>query len=87
MLVLTRKQGERIFIDGGIVLTVLAVKGQQIRLGFEAPAAVGIQREELLAGWNGVPVGSRGAQPRTAGGRRMVRRPRPEGSARCASRG
>ena len=51
MLVLSRKIGERIVIGDNVVLTVLAVKGRQVRLGIEAPAAVPIRRETLtLAG-------------------------------------
>ena len=47
MLVLSRKIDERIVIGECIVVTVLAVNGQQIRLGFEAPREVPIVREEL----------------------------------------
>ena len=38
MLVLSRKVGERVVIGDNIVVTVLEVKGRQVRLGFEAPA-------------------------------------------------
>ena len=48
MLVLSRKAGERIVIDSGIVVTVLSVRGGRIRLGIEAPPGVVIKREELL---------------------------------------
>jgi carbon storage regulator len=48
MLVLTRKPGERIIIDDQITVTVLAVRGHQIRLGIEAPKEIPIKREELL---------------------------------------
>lgn len=47
MLVLSRKRGESIVIDGSITVTVLDVKGDRIRLGFEAPAEVPIYRQEL----------------------------------------
>lgn len=50
MLVLSRKIGERIVIGNGIVVTVLEVKGRQVRLGIEAPLAVPIWRGELAAG-------------------------------------
>ena len=46
MLVLTRKIGERILIDGNIELTVLRVSGAGIRLGFKAPANVAIVRDD-----------------------------------------
>ncbi len=47
MLVLSRKVGERIVLDNRIVVTVLEVKGRQVRLGFEAPPDVSIWRGEL----------------------------------------
>lgn len=49
MLVLSRKIGQRIQIEGGIVVTVVAARGQQVRLGIEAPPDVTILREELVA--------------------------------------
>jgi carbon storage regulator len=50
MLVLSRKQNERLVIDGNIIVTVVRVAGGQVRLGIEAPADVHIRREELLGG-------------------------------------
>ncbi len=50
MLVLSRKSGERIHIGKDIVLTVVAVKGNRVRLAFEAPESVRIHREEVLPG-------------------------------------
>ncbi len=47
MLILTRRIGEKLIIDDDIVLTVLAVKGSQVRIGVEAPDNVGIYREEI----------------------------------------
>jgi len=47
MLILTRKSGEVIRIGETIVLRVLEVRGQQVRLGIEAPASVRIYREEV----------------------------------------
>jgi carbon storage regulator len=47
MLVLSRKIGERVTIGDGVVVTVLEVKGKQVRLGFEAPPDVPIWRGEL----------------------------------------
>jgi len=49
MLVLSRKIGEQIIINDDIVVTVVSVKGNQVRLGFTAPLSVSIFREELLA--------------------------------------
>jgi carbon storage regulator len=48
MLVLTRRIGEALLIAGNIRVTVLAVKGNQIRLGITAPASVPVVRLELL---------------------------------------
>jgi carbon storage regulator len=48
MLVLTRRVGEEVVIDGGISIAVLSVKGGQIRLGITAPRSVGVRRQELL---------------------------------------
>ena len=48
MLVLSRRIGERIVVpDHGLEITVLAVKGQVVRLGLDAPAEVAVFREEL----------------------------------------
>jgi len=47
MLVLTRKPGESIIIDGGIRLTVTQVRGESVRIGIEAPPEVRIHREEV----------------------------------------
>ena len=49
MLVLSRKINESVVIDGGIRVMVVGVRGNQIRLGFEAPSGVRIFREELFA--------------------------------------
>jgi carbon storage regulator len=47
MLVLSRKRGEAVVISGNIRLTVVAIRGNQVRLGFTAPPDVSIQREAL----------------------------------------
>ena len=47
MLVLTRRVGEVIVIDRDIRVTVVAVKGDRIRLGISAPASVPVDREEV----------------------------------------
>jgi carbon storage regulator len=49
MLVLGRKVGQRVIIGEGVVVTVVAVRDSQVRLGIEAPGAVTIQREELCS--------------------------------------
>ena len=48
MLVLSRKLGEKIVIDGGIVVTVVRVDRNHVRLGIEAPASVPVFREEVI---------------------------------------
>jgi carbon storage regulator len=48
MLVLTRKLGEQIQIDGCIEVTVLGVDGHRVRLGIKAPSDVTIRRRELV---------------------------------------
>jgi carbon storage regulator len=48
MLVLSRKINERIVIDGQIRVTVLGLRGNQIRIGIEAPSSIKVIREELL---------------------------------------
>ena len=47
MLVLSRRLGETIVIDGNIHLTVIAVKGAQVRIAVEAPPAIRIDRKEV----------------------------------------
>jgi carbon storage regulator len=47
MLVLSRKPGEQVVIGDGITLTVVEVRGDRVRLAFDAPAQVGIRRAEL----------------------------------------
>jgi carbon storage regulator len=47
MLVLTRNLNETIVIDGRIRVTVLAAKGNKIRLGISAPTDVRVDREEV----------------------------------------
>jgi len=47
MLVLTRRPGERVRIGDDITVTVLAIKGAQLRLGFSAPRNISVHREEV----------------------------------------
>lgn len=48
MLVLTRKVGAAVILDGRIRVEVMAIRGQNVKLGIQAPAQVGILREELV---------------------------------------
>jgi carbon storage regulator len=47
MLILTRRIGESIMIGDDITITVLGVKGNQVRLGVNAPKTVSVHREEI----------------------------------------
>jgi len=48
MLILTRKTGESIMIGDDISVTVLGVKGGQVRIGIAAPDDVDVDREEIF---------------------------------------
>jgi len=48
MLVLSRKKGQAIIIDGRIEVTVLEVEGDTVKIGIAAPREVQITRKELL---------------------------------------
>ena len=47
MLVLSRKLGESIAIDDRITITVIALKGNQVKLGIDAPAETKVYRQEI----------------------------------------
>jgi len=47
MLILTRRVGERLVIGGNVTVTVLGLKGNQVRIGVEAPIEVPVHREEI----------------------------------------
>ena len=47
MLVLSRKQDQKIVIDGNIEVTVVDIRGDKIRLGIQAPKEVDIYRAEM----------------------------------------
>ena len=71
MLILSRKQGEAILMDGGIRIVVLSTENGGVRLGIEAPEHIGIVRAEILgmgargagAGRNGWGFSTRGSSP------------------------
>ena len=48
MLILTRRVGEKLVIGEKVTVTVLGVKGNQIRIGIEAPPDVQVHREEIF---------------------------------------
>lgn len=47
MLVLTRRPGESIVVGDNIVVTVIEIKGGQVRIGIDAPRDVDVYREEI----------------------------------------
>ena len=65
MLVLSRKQNERIRVGDSVVVTIVRVSGDKVRIGIEAPPNVRVLRDELedqrlgdvtLGGTDGIPV-------------------------------
>ena len=48
MLILTRKSGESLMIGEDISVTVLGVKGNQVRIGINAPKDIAVHREEVF---------------------------------------
>jgi len=47
MLILTRRVGETLMIGDNVTVTVLGVKGNQVRVGVNAPKEVSVHREEI----------------------------------------
>lgn len=48
MLILTRRAGETVMIGSDVKITVLGVKGNQVRIGISAPKDVAVHREEIF---------------------------------------
>jgi carbon storage regulator CsrA len=84
MLVLSRKLNETIVIDGNIRITLVAIQGNRVRLGFEAPDRVQIVREELLGPSRPGEYETRpGASPERPG---LADRVRPTVAVPCSSK-
>lgn len=47
MLILTRRVGETVMIGNEVTMTILGVKGNQVRVGINAPKSVAVHREEI----------------------------------------
>jgi carbon storage regulator len=47
MLILTRRVGETVMIGNDVTVTVLGVKGNQVRVGVNAPKEIAVHREEI----------------------------------------
>jgi len=47
MLILTRRVGESVMVGTEVIVTVLGVKGNQVRLGVNAPKEIAVHREEI----------------------------------------
>ena len=73
MLILNRRQGEAIIIDGGIRIVVLSSDRRGARIGIEAPTSTNIQREELVSK---IAEENRRANARSAGAAWVTQTPR-----------
>lgn len=49
MLILTRRVGESLMVGDDVTITVLGVKGNQVRIGVDAPKDIAVHREEIYA--------------------------------------
>jgi len=47
MLILTRRMGETVMVGDEVTVTVLGIKGNQVRIGVNAPKTVAVNREEI----------------------------------------
>ena len=67
MLVLSRKQNQKIIIDDNITITVCRIEGDRVQIGIDAPRDILIRREELLSQWfDRKPTGTSGRHRTTS---------------------
>jgi carbon storage regulator len=62
MLILTRRAGETVMIGSDVTITVLGIKGNQVRIGINAPKDVAVHREEIYERIQGEQTGDSGAE-------------------------
>jgi carbon storage regulator len=63
MLILTRRAGETVMIGSDVTITVLGVKGNQVRIGINAPKDVAVHREEIYERIQNEKTGESGDAP------------------------
>jgi len=65
VLILTRRTGEAIVINGDIRVSILSIEGERVKLGIEAPREVPVLRQELLdeVRRSNLEAATRGARP------------------------
>jgi len=66
MLILTRRAGETVQIGDDVAVTVVAIKGHQVRIGVKAPRSVTVDREEIF-GRKRTELASRPSDTRAGG--------------------
>jgi len=64
MLILTRRVGETVMIGDDVTITVLGVKGNQVRVGINAPKTVAVHREEIYERIKREQQGEAGEKPK-----------------------
>jgi carbon storage regulator len=68
MLILTRRIGETLIIGDNVKVTVLGVRGHQVRLGVDAPKDLSVHREEIYLRIKNEEMGNEGGKDAEDGG-------------------